>query len=63
MIVDKKKDIITRVPRKVLIMMLLIGCLVIPVIGGIEVVRFAIANPASEEGWIVYLTKATTTYI
>jgi len=54
MIVDKKRKITTRVSRKALIVMLLIGCLSLPVIGGIELVRFAGARTASDDGKIAF---------
>ena len=54
MIVDRKRKINTKVSRKALIVMFLIGCLSLPIIGGIELVRFAMAKPASSEGRIVF---------
>lgn len=44
----------TKVSQKVLIAMFLIGCISLPIVGGIEFVRFARARPASNEGWIAY---------
>ena len=54
MIVDRKRKINTKVSRKALIVMFLIGCLSLPIIGGIELVRFAMAKPASNEGKIIF---------
>ena len=44
----------TKVSRKALAAVLLIGCLSLPIIGGIELVRFAGARPASNAGQIVF---------
>ena len=44
----------TRVSQKALTAMFLIGFISLPIIGGIEFVRFARARPASNEGWIAY---------
>ena len=54
---DKKRRITTKVFKKALIAMLLIGYLVLPTIRGIELVRFAGARQASNEGWIVFVRK------
>jgi len=54
MIVNRGRKLSTRLSRKVLIAILIIGCLCLPVIGGIELIRFAIAKPASSEGQIVF---------
>ena len=54
MIVDKKRRTTTKISRRAFIVLLLIGCLSIPVIGGIELVRIAGARPASNAGRIVF---------
>jgi len=54
MIMDKKRKITAKLSRKALIAMLLIGFLALPIIGGIELVRFSGAGPASNEGRIVF---------
>ena len=54
MIVDRKRKIVTKASRRALVAMLIIGCLSLPVIGGIGLVRFAGARPASDEGRIVF---------
>ena len=41
MIVDRKRKVTTSVSKKALIVMLTIGCLSLPIMGGIELVRFA----------------------
>jgi len=53
MIVDKTRRTATKVPRKALLALLLIGCLSLPVLGGIGLVRFAGAR-AEDEGKIVF---------
>jgi TolB protein len=54
MIVDRSRKLSTRLSRKALVVMLIIGCLSLPVIGGVELVRFAMAKPAPSEGWIIF---------
>lgn len=54
MIVDKERGIITKASKKAIVVAILIGCLALPVIGGIGLVRFAGARPASDEGIIVF---------
>jgi Tol biopolymer transport system component/beta-lactamase regulating signal transducer with metallopeptidase domain len=54
MIVNKKRNISTKVSTKALIAVFLIGCFALPIIGGIGLVRFAGARPASDEGQIVF---------
>ena len=54
MIVDKKRRTTTKTSRRAFVALLLIGCLSIPVIGGIELVRIAGARPASDDGTIVF---------
>ena len=54
MIVDRRRRIATRVSRRSLFAVLLIGCLALPVVGGIGLVRFAGAKPASEEAQIAF---------
>ena len=54
MIVNKERNITTKASTKALIAVLLIGCLVLPIIGGVGLVRFAGAKPASDEGQIVF---------
>ena len=41
MIVDRKREVTTSISKKALIVMLIIGCFSLPIIGGIELVRFA----------------------
>jgi len=53
MIVDTKRRTATRVSRKALLVLLLIGCLSLPVLGGIGLVRFAGAR-AEDRGKIVF---------
>jgi len=57
MIADRKRKIDIKVSRKALAAMLIIGCLFLFVIGSIELARFAIAKPASNEGKIVFSRK------
>ncbi len=59
MIVDKKRRITTKLSRKTLIALLLIGCLALPIIGGIGLVRSAGARPASDGGRIVFVSNAS----
>jgi TolB protein len=54
MIMDRKRKITAKVSPKAIIAMLLIGFLALPIIGGIELVRFSGARPASNEGRIVF---------
>ena len=54
MIMDKKRKITAKVSQKAIIAMLLIGFLALPIIGGIGLVRFSGARPASNEGRIVF---------
>jgi len=54
MIVDNRRKTNTKVSGKALIAVFLIGCFCVPVIGGIGLVRFAGARPASHEGRIVF---------
>ncbi|MFC1713450.1 M56 family metallopeptidase [Candidatus Poribacteria bacterium] len=54
MIVDKRRKTTTRISRRAFIALLLIGCLSIPVIGGVELVRIAGAAPAPDAGRIVF---------
>ncbi len=53
MIVDKTRRTATKVPRKALLALLLIGCLSLPVLGGIGLVRFAGAR-TEDRGKIVF---------
>ena len=55
MIMDKKRKITAKVSRKALIAMLLIGFLALPIIGGIGLVHFSGARPASNEGRIAFI--------
>ena len=50
---EKRKPNI-RLSRNVLITTFIIGFLILPVIGSMEIVRFAVAKPSSDKGWIVY---------
>jgi len=54
MIVDKTRKTVTKVSKKALVAMLVLGCLSLPVIGGIGLIRFAGARPASDRGRIVF---------
>jgi Tol biopolymer transport system component len=54
MIADRKRKIDIKASRKALAAMLTIGCLSLFAFGSIELVRFAIAKPASSEGKIVF---------
>lgn len=54
MIVNKKRNITTKASTKALIAVFLIGCLILPIMGGIGLVRFAGARITSEEGWIAF---------
>jgi hypothetical protein len=57
MIMDRKRKITAKVSKKALIAMLLIGCLALPVIGGIGLVRFSGAMSASNEGRIAFCSS------
>ena len=54
MIVDKTRKTATKISRKGLLALLLIGCLFLPVIAGIGLVSFAGARPNSSEGRIAF---------
>ena len=54
---DKKRKITAKVYKKSLITILLIGCLALPIIGSIELIRFAGARPASDEGRILFMRR------
>ena len=54
MIVDKGRKINTSLSRKALAVMLIVGCLSLPVIGDMELMRFAVAKSASSDGWIIF---------
>ena len=53
-IVDMERQIDTKASEKALTAIFLIGYLALPIIGGVELARFAIARPASDEGRIVF---------
>lgn len=63
MIVERKSKVGVEVARKTLIVMLLIGCLFLPAIGGTEIVHVAGARPASHEGWIVFVRQNSGIWI
>ena len=63
MIVERKSKVGAKVARKTLIVMLLIGCLFLPIIGGTEIVHIAGARPASDEGWIVFVRQNSGIWI
>ena len=52
---DNKRKITAKVYKKALIAILLIGCFALPIIGGIKLVHFAGARPASDEGQIAFI--------
>jgi len=54
MITDRNRKVYTKVSRKALAAILTIGCLSLFIVGSIELVRFAMAKPASSEGRIVF---------
>ena len=56
MIVDKTRKTATKISRKGLLALLLIGCLSLPVLGGIGLIRFAGAR-AEDEGKIVFASN------
>ena len=62
MIVDRTRKTATKVSRKALTVMLIIGCLALPVIGGIALVRSANAKPASDEGKIAFQSERDSNY-
>ncbi len=53
MIMDKRRKVTAKVSKKALIAMSLVGCLALPIIGGIEFVRAGV-RPNSNEGRIVF---------
>ncbi len=55
MIMDKTRKAATKVSTKALTVMLIIGCLALPFIGGIAFVRFSVASPASDAGRIAFV--------
>jgi Tol biopolymer transport system component len=63
MIVDKKRRTATKVSKRALIAIFLIGCLCLPIIGGVELARFAGARQASDEGSIVFTRKNSGVWV
>jgi len=60
---DNKRKITAKGYKKALIATLLIVCLALPIIGSIELVRFARARPTSDEGRIVFLRDYSSIWV
>jgi Tol biopolymer transport system component/beta-lactamase regulating signal transducer with metallopeptidase domain len=61
MIVDKKRKITTKISRKAFIAVFIIGCLSLPVMGGIGLIRFAPAQ-APQQAQIVFVSNRDGNY-